>query len=181
MNDKKGETKMIHESDKVNDLVITESDLNFQNIYSKPYFPKDLEEELKKANLLLLPYEGFKNTKGPVFPEQTMEFYRFIKNYDSNDLLGDICVSDEDFAELELHADLITLSNMIVTAGVLPIVIGLITNYLDRKIQERDRNIDVKVKINITVVDGDKSKSVSYEGNANKFEETIKAAKDFNI
>lgn len=171
---------MIHESDKVNDLVITESDLNFQKIYSKPYFPKDLEEDLKKANLLLLPYEGFKTTKGPVFPEQTMEFYKFIKNYDSNKLIGDICISDEDYAELELHADLITLSNMIVTMGVLPIATGLIANYLYQKIKEYHKT-DLKVVVNITVVDGDKSKSISYEGDAEKFEETLKTAKEFNI
>lgn len=172
---------MIHESNRVNDLVITESKMNFQGIYSKPYFPKDLEQDLKNANLLLLPYEGFKTTTGPVFPEQTMEFYKFMKSFDSNDLIGDICISDEDYAELELHADLITLASMIVTMGVLPMTINLISNYLDRKIQERNYKTDLKVKVDITVVDGDKSKSISYEGDANKFEKTIKAAKEFNI
>lgn len=172
---------MIHESNKVNSLVITESDLTFKNVYLKPYFPKDLQEDLKKANLLLLPYEGFKNSKDPVFPEQTMEFYKFIKNYQSDELKGDICISDEDYAELELHADFINLANMIVTIGIFPIATGLIANYLYQKIQERNRKTDLKVKVNITIVDGDRSKSISYEGDAEKFEETIKASKEFNI
>lgn len=172
---------MIHESNRVNDLVVTGSDVNFQEIYSKPYFPKNLEKDLKNANLLLLPYEGFKTTTDPVFPEQTMEFYKFMKDFDSNDLIGDICISDEDYAELELHADLITLASMIVTMAVLPVAINLVSSYLDRKIQERNHKTDLKVKVNITVVDGDKSKSISYEGDANKFEETLKNAKEFNI
>ena len=170
---------MIHESDKENDLVITDSDLNFEKIYSKAYFPKNLEEEIMKANLLLLPNEGFKSTTGPVFPEQTMEFYNFIKKFDSNYLIGDICISDEDYEELELHADLITLASIIVTSGVLPIAINLITNYLDRKIQERNHQTDLKVKVDITVEDGEKSKRISYEGNANEFEEALKSAKEF--
>ena len=172
---------MIHESNRVNDLVVTRSDVDFQEIYSKPYFPKDLEEDLKNANLLLLPYEGFKATTGPVFPEQTMEFYNFMKKFDSNDLIGDICISDEDYAELELHAELITLASMIVKMAVLPLAINLVSNYLDRKIQERNHKTDLKVKVNITVVDGDKSKSISYEGDANKFEETLQSTKEFNI
>lgn len=172
---------MIHESNRVNDLVITESDLNFQDIYSKPYFPKDLEETLKKANFLLLPYEGFKNTTNPVFPEQTMEFYKFVNNFDSNELRGDICISDNDYAELELHTDLITLATMIVTMGILPVTVNLISSYLDRKIQERGNKNDLKVKVNIIVVDENKSTNISYEGDANKFEETLKSIKENNI
>lgn len=169
---------MIHESNKVNELVIIGSDLNFEKIYSKSYFPKEYEEDLKRANLLLIPYEGFKTFESPVFPEETMKFYKFIKDYDDNKLIGDICISDENYVELELHADLITLANMVVDIAVLPIAVGLITNYLDRKIQ--GRKTDLKVKVNMTVVDGDKSKSISYEGDADKFEETIKAANNFN-
>ncbi|WGG46485.1 hypothetical protein [Rossellomorea sp. DA94] len=169
---------MIHDSEKVNELVITESDLNFEKIYNKPYFPKKYEEDLKRANLLLLPYEGFRNFDSPVFPEQTMEFYKFIKDYEGDKLVGEISISDEDYAELELHADLINLADMIVNDAVLPIAIGLITNYLDRKIQGRKTKLKVKVKL--TVVDRDKSKSISYEGDADKFEETIKAANQFN-
>lgn len=169
---------MIHESDKVSDLVIVESDLNFEVIYSKSYFPKEYKDELKKANLLLIPYEKFKTFESPVFPEETMEFYKFIKNYDNNKLIGDICISDENYIELELHADLLNIANMIVESVALPVTLGLITNYLDRKIQER--KTDFKVKVNITVVDGDKSKSISYEGDAEKFEKTMKIAKEFN-
>ncbi|HFF3190413.1 TPA: hypothetical protein ACGCJB_003638 [Bacillus cereus] len=169
---------MIHESDKINDLVIKESNLNFKEIYSKPYFPKEYEENLKRANLLLVPYEGFKDFEAPVFPEETMKFYNFIKNYDNKKLIGDICISDEDYAELELHADLISLANMVLESAILPVVIGLVTNYLDRKVQGRKN--DVKVKVNMTVVDGDKSKTIYYEGDADKFEETIKAANEFN-
>jgi len=168
---------MIHESNKINDLVITESNLNFEKIYSKEYFPKEFEEDLKKANFLLLPYEGVNSSKKPVFPEETMKFYNFIKQYENNELVGEICISDEEYAELELHSDLINLALMVVESAVFPVAVGLITNYLDRKLQGRKTGL--KVKVNMTVVDGEKSKSISYEGDADKFEETIQAANQF--
>lgn len=172
---------MIHESNKVNDLVITKSKMSFQVIYSKPYFPKGFEQDLKKANLLLLPNEEVKNITCPVFPEQTMEFHKFMKHFESNALIGDICISDEDYVELELHSDLITLPCMIVTMVILPVCVNLISDYLNRKIQERKSETDLKVKVNITVVDGENSKQISYEGDARVFEKTIKSANEFNV
>ncbi|OOR21735.1 hypothetical protein [Bacillus cereus] len=169
---------MIHESNKVNDLVITEGKLNFEDIYSKSYFPKEYEEDLKKANLLLIPYEGFKTIEDPVFPEETMKFYEFIKDYSDERLIGDICISDDNYVELELHADLISLANMVIDTAVLPITLGLITNYISQKLQERKG--DLKIKVNMTVVDGEKSTTISYEGDADKFEETIKAVNQIN-
>ncbi|MCT4477730.1 hypothetical protein N0U24_11255 [Peribacillus frigoritolerans] len=170
---------MMHESNKTKDLVVQESNLTFSDIYSKPYFPKEYEEDIKKANLLLLPYEGFRDLKKPVFPEETMKFYKFLKEYDNEQLVGDICISDEEYAELELHADLITIASIIVMSGVLPVAVNVISNYLSEKL--KSRKTELKVRVDITVVDGAKSKSISYEGDADKFEETMKAANDINV
>ncbi|MED4785394.1 hypothetical protein P9654_12150 [Bacillus atrophaeus] len=167
---------MIHESDKVNQIVITESNINFETIHSKQYYPKEYDSEVKKANLLLLPYEGFNASTRNVFPEETMQFYKHIKEFDDNNLISEICISDEEYSELELHADVVSIANMIIEIAILPIAVGLITNYLDRKIQRR--KTDLKIKVNMIVVDGEKSKSISYEGDADKFEQTIKAAEN---
>ncbi|MCM3167917.1 hypothetical protein [Peribacillus frigoritolerans] len=169
---------MIHESNKTNDLIIQESNLNFSDIYSKPYFPKEFEEDLKKANLLLIPYEGFRNLEKPVFPEETMKFYEFLKEYENEELVGDICISDEEYVELELHADLITIASMILVHGVLPIAVNLISNFLSEKIKKR--NTQLKVKVHMTIIDGEKSKTISYEGDADKFKETMNTINDFN-
>lgn len=169
---------MKNESNKVNELVITESDLNFESIYGKPYFPKEYEEDLKKANLLLVPYDGFRDNQNPVFPEETMQFYEFIKEYNDGELIGDICISDDNYLELELHADLVYLANMVLENVIFPVAIQLISNYIEGKLQKS--KTDLKIKVNITVVDGETSKNISYEGDADKFEDTIKAANRIN-
>ncbi|GAM12866.1 hypothetical protein [Mesobacillus selenatarsenatis] len=167
---------MLHESHKTKELKVNDVNLSFSEIYRKPYFPHEHEESIKKANLLLLPFEGMRGFEKPVFPEETMSFYNYIREYENNELIPDICISDQDYHELELHADLITLPLLLLDKVVLPIAIGLITHYLTQKQVARKR--DLKVKVNVTVVDGDKSKSLSYEGDVDQFEETVKAASD---
>lgn len=167
---------MLHESNKMNELVISRSNLNFEKIYSKSYFPSELEEDMKKANLLWIPFEEVSTNEGPVFPEETNKLYEYIKNYDNKELVGEICISDDDYVEVELHADLITLAHIIVDIAVFPITVTLIGNYLECKIEGRENKSDVKAKVNLTVVAGDKSINISYEGDADKFEETINAA-----
>jgi hypothetical protein len=165
---------MLHESHKTKQIDVKDVNFTFSDVYNKPYFPKQHEEELKKANFIILPFEGIRGIEKPVFPEETMSFFEFVKVYDDTDLIGDICISDEDYNELELHSDLITLPLLLLDKVVLPIAIGLIMHYLTQKQEARKKNL--KVKVDMTVVDGDKSKSLSYEGDVDNFEETVKAA-----
>lgn len=167
---------MLHESHKTKQIIVKDVNITFSDVYDKPYFPKQHEEEIKKANFIILPFEGIKNLDKPVFPEETMSFFQFVKEYEDTDLIGDICISDNEYQELELHSDLITLPLLLLDKAILPIVIGMITHYLTQKQDARKRSI--KVKVDMTVVDGDKSKSLSYEGDVDNFEETVKTANE---
>ncbi|AVX06613.1 hypothetical protein [Priestia megaterium] len=166
---------MLHESNKVNDIKIQDSKITFSDIYDKQYFPKEYEQDIKRANALLLPYENFRGFDKPIFPEETQKFFEYLKASEKTELTTDICISDEEYVELELHADLITLPLLILDKAVLPIVVGLITNYLTEK--KIARKTEIKAKVDLTVVDGEKSKRISYEGDADKFEETLESAK----
>lgn len=72
-----------------------------------------------------------------------------------------------------MHADVINIPNIILISGVFPIITGLITAYLSEKI--KSRRTELKVKVNLIVISDGKSKKISYEGDADKFESTIKA------
>jgi hypothetical protein len=167
---------MLHESSETNKLEIQDADTTFADIYTKPYFPKEYEDDVKKANVLLLPYPSFRDYNKPVFPEETQKFFGFLKESNEPDIITDICISDDDYLELELHDDLITLPILILDKAVLPVVTGLITSYLYEK--KKARKTELKVKVTMTVVDGEKSKSISYEGDADKFESTLSTAKE---
>ncbi|KAB2400100.1 MULTISPECIES: hypothetical protein [Bacillus cereus group] len=169
---------MLHESNKLNELKITESCVTFENVYSKDYFPKKLEGDIKKANMLILPYERFRDFDNPVFPEETLKFFHFLREKGDPSLITDICISDEEYIELELHADLIVIPMMILSSVVLPVAINVVSDYISSKIESRNRNAELKIKATLTVVHGDSSKIFEYEGDADKFEETFEPVKD---
>lgn len=169
---------MLHESDKVKELMITESSVTFENFYSKDYFPKHLEGDIKKANMLILPFEGFRDFDKPVFPEETQKFFHFLREKGDPSLITDICISDEEYVELELHADLIVVPMIILSSFVLPVAINVVSDYISTKIESRNRNAELKVKASFTVVNGESSKIFEYEGDAYKFKETFEPVKD---
>ncbi|WP_235847583.1 hypothetical protein [Paenibacillus tuaregi] len=166
---------VIHESKEVSKIEVTDIELTFSDIYEKPYFPKEHAEEIQRANALIIPYdEGFRDHNNPLFPEESVVFFQYVQDASNGtEVTFDICASDEQFHELELHADLINIPNIIMTVVAFPIVTGLITNYLYDKM--KSRRTDLKVKVNLIVETEGKSKRISYEGDADKFESTIKA------
>jgi hypothetical protein len=166
---------VIHESKETSKIVITDVELTFNSVYEKSYFPKEYAEEVQRANALILPYEeGFRDHNDPLFPEGSVAFFQYVQDVSKGtEVTFDICASDEQFQELELHADLINIPNIIMTVIAFPIVTGLITNYLYDKMKSRRSGL--KVKVNLIVETEGKSKQISYEGDADKFEQTIKA------
>ena len=146
----------------------------FKDIYQMDYTPKDLPS-IKEADILLLPRKNFKNFNGYFFPEETMSFFNYLKeNAPKKNTNVEICISDEEYNELELHADLITLATVFVTAYALPVLANLTSSYLENKFKNSyEDNQNVKIKINVEK--NGESKSIDYEGPVKEFESSMKS------
>lgn len=166
---------MKHESHENSKIQITDGML-FSEIYQKSYIPINLIDEIKEADILLLPYEGFRDRNDFLFPEETYRVYQyFLDNIKDTELKLEICSSDEEYKELELHADVINIVHIIVNSTAYAIVIGIITNYLYDKLKDYNKkSADVNVNVNITVESNGKSKMISYEGSIENFERAMK-------
>ena len=165
---------MKHESNEVVKCRIEEGDITFQEVYKKPYFPSEYEEDLKNANVLFVPYENFRDRELLVLPEDTLNFYEYFKEKArGTEVVADICISDKDYQELELHADVQNLPEILVNIVVFPVVINMISSYLYDRIKTR-RSM-MKINVNITVDSDGVSKRISYEGDADKFPDVMKA------
>lgn len=163
-------------------LTVKDCSETFETIYEKEYFPKELMNEIKQANVLLIPdYIKREDREGYVFPECTQEFLEYVKDNGSDSLIPDIAIDDENFKKLELHSAVITIATFVVTGIVLPMMINLVSNYLYDQVKKMHREKkDVYAKVNIiTTEEGKKSKKISYEGPVSGIEEALKtAAKD---
>lgn len=168
---------MLHESNETAKISIQGVETNFENVHEKMNYSKEIIKEIEKANVLILPHpNGYKDHDKPLFPEETRDFFFFAKEQSAGtDAVVDICASDEDFQELELHADLVILPTILLSTFVYPFVVNMISSYVYEK--ARTRNKEIKIKVDLVVEDDGKSKKISYEGDPDKFESVMKSIK----
>jgi hypothetical protein len=133
---------MLHESNEKEKVQINDAEVCIGNIQKKYNLSQDLFVNIKEADILLLPHENFKGHKN-CFPEQTYQFYTFLKKEAANNnLVVDIASSDEEYKELELHADVVNISEILIQWILFPIVTGMITSYLYDIFKQRKKKIN---------------------------------------
>jgi hypothetical protein len=156
------------------ELKISSSNISFESIYLKNYVPTEYIEEIKKAELLLIPNLNSQEENKPIFPETTLEFLDFLNDNAKDNLKTDIAISDKDFNKLELHSATIVVATFIVTSVFLPIAINLVSNFLYDQAKKHHRsNDDLSAEVNIIVQDEKTSKQISYKGPVSGIESTL--------
>ena len=161
---------------------IYDTNISFEQIYNKEYIPKEYIDDIKKANLLIIPTEDFRDEGDILFPETTREFYDYIRENANDDIVADIAISDDDFQRIELHSAVITVATIIVKNAVLPIVTGMISAFLYdllKKHHRKSEDTTAKVKIITEETKSKKCKTITYEGPVSGIKEALdEAAKD---
>lgn len=165
---------MLHENDLERDIKIRDTDISFRTILQKEYIPQQYINDIKKANVLIIPTEGFRDKEGLFFPECTSEFYMFLKSQER--INTEICVDDDDFQKIELHSAVIYVATMLVKYAILPIVEGIIATYLYDKIKSMNKKRkDANASVHIIVDNDGDSKRIDYEGSVDNFEKTMES------
>lgn len=167
---------MLHEINKKTKVEINDAKISFENVYQKDNLSPDLLENIKNADILLLPYDSFKGFSN-CFPEQTYLFYSFLKKKAVNeDLLVDIATSDEEYKELELHADVINIAEILIQWTLFPVATGIIAAYLYDLAKQRKNKMNANIKI--SVEKKGKTKTISFEGDIEEFERAMESIKE---
>lgn len=167
---------MLHESDENSKVQIYNARVSFVDVYQKDNFSPDLLESIKRADIILLHHEDFKGFKS-CFPEQTYQFYSFLKKEAiKHDLSVDIAASDEEYGELELHADVVNISEVLIQWILFPVVTEMIAAYLYDLVKQRKRKMNACIKM--SVEKKGKTKTISFEGDIENFERAMKSMKE---
>lgn len=167
---------MLHESNEKVKVQVHNARLSFEDVYHKDNLSPNLLENIKNADIILLPHENFKGFNN-CFPEQTYKFYSFLKKEAvKHDLTVDIGASDEEYKELELHADIVNIAEVLIQWVLFPIVTGMIAAYLYDLVKQRKKKINACIKI--SVEKKGKTKTINFEGDIENFEKSMKSIKD---
>ena len=157
-------------------LNITDCSVSFESIYNADTTPQEYIEQIKEANVLIIPNNNRYGEKGVHFPETTREFYHYLKQKNTDGMIADIAISDSEFQMLEMHSDFIVIATMIVTNLVFPVVSGLITNFIYDKLKSEHKNPEeVVAKLEIIVEDkkNRSNKRISYEGPTSEIQNVL--------
>jgi hypothetical protein len=137
----------------------------------RPYVSGSVQAALAHAEVLLVPYEGFRDHEGPLFAAGTAELYAFLKERAPSTRI-EASIDDDKFKELSLHGDVIFLGTILLKYVVAPLFVTLLAEFIKRQLP-----LGVakgKVRAHLLIEDGSgESKRVvrvDYEGPAAKFE-----------
>jgi hypothetical protein len=159
------------------DLIIENTDEDFNSWSGRDFLSDQVRKSILNKNVLIVPIEKFRDYSNPLFPVGTEELFHYLKDNSENKLSVEVCIDDEDYKELALHSDLIIICGFVVTVFVAPILVNLISSYIENRWVKKSHKESTKLKVEITVVDNDKgSKKFKYEGAAKDFKETMNEA-----
>ncbi|MBP3238702.1 MAG: hypothetical protein J6M24_06455 [Lachnospiraceae bacterium] len=166
----------------LDNIKISDTAISFEQIYNKEYIPKEYVEDIKKANLLIIPNENFRDEGDILFPETTREFYDYIRDNANDGIVADIAISDDDFKRIELHSAVFEVATIIVQYVILPVATSIVGSFLyelAKKHHRKPEDTTAKVKIITEETKSKKCKIITYEGPVSGIKEALdEAAKD---
>lgn len=159
---------MIHETNKENKLDVKSVDFDLDKYIKKYIRNTALAQEIRNADIIMLPYSNFKEIIGPMFPEVSLEFYEYLcEVFEENKV--EICIEDDDYKEMVLHDEIFNLGLMFINGILFPVIASAIFDYVKAKRGERK----VDVKVTFIEKEDNKYKEFRYEGDSKYLVETV--------
>ncbi len=159
-------------------LEVSETDKNREYWVSRPWVGGN-SQELRDADILLLPWENFREGHAALFPQGTPEFFRSLQA--SADLRIAIAIDREKYEEIALHGRASRWPTILVSTVLVPVVVGIITNRLDAIVSSEigisaGASTDDTIEMEL-VIEGDSGKciSIKYNGPPGRLIETLVA------
>jgi hypothetical protein len=146
---------------------------------SQPYLSGDVRKNLANAKVILVPEEGFRDRDVRVFPVGTEEFFNELREKLPDDLLLEIAIKDDDYKEVALHSAVLILGGLVVTGVtlvVLPVLVNVVSEYVNRRLYSDKDRAEAIVRWELTVVDGSRAAKISNEGPAIDFQSEMERA-----
>lgn len=161
------------------EATVSNAEFGFYEAYERFSFPDENMEEVKSANCLIVP-QDYCGDGTFLFPEVTLDLYHYLlKEQSDNGLIVEIAASDDDFQRLQQHSALIDIGVFIVRDCALPVLLGVISNFIyDLVTRRRRKPGEMRAKAKIIVEDEQRGqrRSIEYEGPVEGIKESLDVA-----
>jgi hypothetical protein len=111
-------------------LNVSESEKGREYWASRSWLSVETAGKIRSADVLVVPWEDFRPECPALFPQGTTDFIAVLKAGDLGAV--EIAVDQENYAEIALHADEWRLPTLVCSTVVLPILLHVLSNYVDQ-------------------------------------------------
>jgi hypothetical protein len=155
------------------EFTITETNENLAYWRQRDYLNEATRQLLTNVDVMIVPEEDFRDYEIPLFPSNMMELYDLLKEH----LNVEAAINDEDYSEVSLNSRVHRYGKFVVLSAVVPIFIGLLTNYIYDKLKHEDPKDEINLEIVVQDKSG-KAQSVKYQGTAQNFNKVADKVKE---
>lgn len=121
-------------------LIVENVNFSKKDIFLKKYVDKSIIQDIKDADIVLLPNESDRNGVYISYPEGTIQFETYLSEKMKTKI--EYAVLDDDFQILQLHSVDVVVPIMFIAQNVLlPIVVDEVYNFAKTKIMAGRTNI----------------------------------------
>jgi len=142
--------------------VASSSDLNLEDA---------TRDRIRHALVVFVPIVHFGDYEHPVFAECTADLFQYIRARVGNDMETEIAIEDPDYQEISLRSDAISIPEMIMTLGVAPVIVNLVSQWIITRFSSRKS--PPAVTWTATIQTANESRTLSYSGPADTFERLV--------
>lgn len=154
---------MLVENDMTEVLTVSET-TESREFWLNQDIVKGLEQQLAAAGVLIVPLHEFRPGVKYVFHQDTPALYEYLKSKLANQIIVEICASDDEYLEIALHSNFLRLSQIVLSYAVAPIVFGLLTNYIYDELKAKPGDT---VELSLIIEDDQcKAFNFSFKGDA---------------
>jgi hypothetical protein len=144
---------------------------------SRDFLSPTTRESLRRAAIIVVPHERFRDHAAPVFPTGTAELFRMLQKQAPTGMGVEIAIEESEYREVTLHYDVVRLATILVKFVVAPTVVGLLVEHLKKKLGSRFFEAEVEASLVVEREDsnGRMAFQFDYKGPATAYETTIKS------
>lgn len=136
-------------------------------------------EEVKSAELVMIPMSDFREIGVPLFPNLSEELYAFINRNNPEGTKVSVCIDEENYKELVLHHSVLHVATWVGEKVLLPQLIKWVVDFAKSKWGET-----AKTEVHFKMILTDEKKEIEYKGPATEMSgvllEAIKKMTDGN-
>ncbi|MDF2797387.1 MAG: hypothetical protein K0R85_131 [Devosia sp.] len=156
-----------------NDVVVEVQQSDFSRSYwvSRTWMSSASAAALQNADVIVVPWEDFRPNRPALFPEGTSDLVRHLRHGVS---IG-VAIDQDKYEEIALYSNAWRLPTLICTYAVIPLLVNLLSNEVDRRFIFKQEETPVSIVSVELIVEGPLGQCVSikYNGPANKLPDEL--------